>query len=69
MMDEFSPDALASAANYLASIGWKRGEPCAQGSAGAAVAAVGSGRPDDQAAAVAKWAGAWGVTQANGKPL
>ena len=62
-----SADALASAANYLASIGWKRGEPWLQ------EVRVPASLPWDQAdltikLPLAQWA-AWGVTQANGKPL
>ena len=60
-------DALASAANYLKSIGWQRGEPWLQ------EVRVPQSLPWDQAdltikLPLSKWA-AWGVTQANGKPL
>ena len=62
-----SADALASAANYLKSIGWKRGEPWLQ------EVRVPPNLPWDQAdltikLPLSKWA-AWGVTQASGKPL
>ncbi len=62
-----SADALASAANYLKSIGWKRGEPWLQ------EVRVPESLPWDQAdltikLPLSKWA-AWGVTQADGKPL
>ncbi len=62
-----SADALASAANYLKSIGWKRGEPWLQ------EVRVPQNLPWDQAdltikLPLSKWA-AWGVTPASGKPL
>ncbi len=62
-----SPDALASAANYLKSIGWRRGEPWLQ-----EVRVPGS-LPWDQAdltikLPLSKWA-AWGVTRTDGRPL
>ncbi len=62
-----SADALASAANYLKSIGWQRGQPWLQ------EVRVPQNLPWDQAdltikLPLSKWAG-WGVTQANGKPL
>lgn len=62
-----SADALASAANYLQQIGWKRGEPWLQ------EVRVPQSLPWDQADVAIKlplsqWA-AWGVTQASGKPL
>ena len=62
-----SADALASAANYLQSIGWRRGEPWLQ------EVLVPDSLPWDQAdltikLPLSKWK-AWGVTQANGKPL
>jgi lytic murein transglycosylase len=62
-----SADALASAANYLMQIGWKRGEPWLQ------EVRLPQKLPWDQADLTIKlplsqWA-AWGVTQANGKPL
>ena len=62
-----SPDALASAANYIKSLGWKRGEPWLQ------EVAVPSDLPWDQAdldkkIPLAKWA-AMGVTLPGGKPL
>ena len=60
-------DALASAANYLKQIGWKRGEPWLQ------EVRIPQSLPWDQADLTIKlplsqWA-KWGVTQANGKPL
>lgn len=62
-----SPDALASAANYLKGIGWHAGEPWLQ------EVRVPASLPWDQAdltikLPLAKWA-AWGVTTASGKPL
>jgi lytic murein transglycosylase len=62
-----APDALASAANYLKSIGWKAGEPWLQ------EVRVPQSLPWDKADLAIKlplsqWA-AWGVTQANGKSL
>jgi len=62
-----SADALASAANYLKSLGWHRGDLWLQ------EVRVPSDLPWDQAdlsikLPLSKWAG-WGVTLANGKPL
>ncbi len=62
-----SADALASAANYLQSIGWRRGELWLQ------EVLVPDSLPWDQAdltikLPLSKWK-AWGVTQANGSPL
>jgi lytic murein transglycosylase len=62
-----SPDALASAANYIKSLGWQRGEPWLQ------EVRVPKSLPWDQADLTMKlplsqWS-AWGVTLANGKPL
>jgi lytic murein transglycosylase len=62
-----SADALASAANYIKSLGWHRGEPWLQ------EVLVPNNLPWDQAdiankLPLSQWA-AWGVTLANGKPL
>ncbi|CAN5207920.1 lytic murein transglycosylase [soil metagenome] len=62
-----SPDALASAANYIKSLGWKRGEPWLQEVAVPAnlpweIADIANKIP------LAKWA-AMGVTLPGGKPL
>lgn len=62
-----APDALASAANYLKSIGWHRGEPWLQ------EVRVPQSLPWEKADLTIKlplsqWA-AWGVRQADGKPL
>ena len=62
-----SADALASAANYLQDIGWHRGQPWLQ------EVRVPDALPWEQADLTIKlplsqWS-AWGVTQANGKPL
>jgi lytic murein transglycosylase len=61
------PDALASAGNYLASIGWRRGEPWLQ------EVRVPAELPWDQADLSiqhprSKWT-QWGVTLADGRPL
>ncbi len=61
------PDVLASTANYLVGLGWKRGEPWL------AEVRVPANLPWDQAdlsiaLARAKWAG-FGVTLADGRPL
>jgi lytic murein transglycosylase len=60
-------DALASGANYIQSLGWKRGQPWLQ------EVRVPDNLPWEQAdltikLPLSKWA-AWGVTAANGKPL
>lgn len=62
-----SADALASAANYLKSLGWRRGEPWLQ------EVDIPNNLPWDQAdisikLPLAQWS-KWGVTLANGKPL
>ena len=62
-----SADALASAANYLKSLGWKRDEPWLQ------EVKVPQSLPWEKADLTVKlplsqWS-AWGVTLANGKPL
>ncbi|HQF31705.1 MAG TPA: lytic murein transglycosylase [Hyphomicrobiales bacterium] len=62
-----SPDALASAANYLSKLGWRRGEPWLEevkAPAGLdwAEADLTVEHPRSQ------WA-AWGVTRADGKPI
>ena len=62
-----APDALASAANYLEHIGWKRGEPWLQ------EVRIPQSLPWAKADLTIKlplsqWK-AWGVTQQNGKPL
>jgi lytic murein transglycosylase len=61
------PDALASAANYLASLGWRRGEPWLQ-----EVRVPGELRWDQADLAIqlprAQWA-QWGVTLADGRAL
>jgi lytic murein transglycosylase len=61
------PDLLASGANFLAGLGWKRGEPWLQ------EVRVGTSVPWEQADLSIKhprsqWAG-WGVTYADGRPL
>jgi len=61
------PDVIASTANYLVSLGWKRGEPWLQ------EVRVPANLPWDQADLAiqhprSQWA-AWGVQRANGKPL
>jgi membrane-bound lytic murein transglycosylase B len=61
------PDVLASGANFLAAMGWKRGEPWLQ------EVRAGTGVPWDQADLSIKhprsqWA-RWGVTYADGRPL
>jgi lytic murein transglycosylase len=61
------PDVLASTANYLVSLGWKRGEPWL------AEVRVPAAMPWEQADISiqhphAQWA-RWGVTSADGKPL
>jgi lytic murein transglycosylase len=61
------PDVIGSTANYLVSLGWKRGEPWLQ------EVRVPANLPWDQADLSiqhtrGEWA-AWGVTQADGKPL
>jgi lytic murein transglycosylase len=61
------PDLLASGANFLAGLGWKRGEPWLQ------EVRAGTGVPWDQAGLAIKhlrsqWA-RWGVTYADGRPL
>jgi lytic murein transglycosylase len=61
------PDVIGSTANYLVSLGWKRGEPWLR------EVRVPATMPWDQADLavqhpVAKWAG-WGVTLPNGRPL
>jgi lytic murein transglycosylase len=62
-----SADALASAANYIKSLGWQAGQPWLQ------EVRVPASLPWDQAdltikLPLAKWSG-WGVTLASGKPL
>lgn len=62
-----APDVIASTANFLADLGWQRGQPWLQ------EARVTRNLPWDQADLAiqhprSKWAG-WGVTQANGQPL
>jgi lytic murein transglycosylase len=61
------PDVIASTANYLVHLGWRRGEPWLQ------EVRVPASLPWDQADLAiqhprSKWA-AWGVTQADGRPL
>jgi Transglycosylase SLT domain/Putative peptidoglycan binding domain len=61
------PDVIGSTANYLVSLGWKRGEPWLE------EVRVPANMPWDQADLDiqhprAEWAG-WGVTQADGRPL
>jgi len=61
------PDVIGSTANYLVSLGWKRGEPWLQ------EVRVPASLPWDQADlsiqhSLAEWAG-WGVTQADGRAL
>jgi lytic murein transglycosylase len=61
------PDVIGSTANYLVSLGWKRGEPWLQ------EVRVPANLPWDQADltiqhTLAEWA-AWGVTQPNGQAL
>jgi hypothetical protein len=61
------PDVIASTANYLASLGWRRGEPWLQEVRASATV------PWDQADLTiqhprAQWA-KWGVTLPNGRPL
>ncbi len=61
------PDALGSAGNFLAQLGWKRGEPWLQ------EVRVPQTLPWDQADLSiqhprSKW-GQWGVTQSDGRPL
>lgn len=61
------PDVMASAANYLQSLGWRRGEPWLR------EVRVGARVPWDQADLAIRhpgvqWA-AWGVTAADGRPL
>jgi lytic murein transglycosylase len=61
------PDVIGSTANYLVSLGWKRGEPWMR------EVRVPQDMPWDQADLsiqhpLAKWA-AWGVTQPDGRPL
>jgi lytic murein transglycosylase len=61
------PDVIGSTANYLVSLGWKRGEPWLQ------EVRVSGNLPWDQADLTiqhtrAEWA-AWGVAQADGRPL
>jgi lytic murein transglycosylase len=62
-----APDALASAANYMASIGWRAGEPWLE------EVQVSSDVPWQEADLAvehprAQWA-RWGVTRADGRPL
>src|SRR5207302_4545174 len=61
------PDLLASGANFLAGLGWKRGEPWLE------EVRAGPNVPWDQASLSTKhpraqWA-SWGVTYADGRPL
>jgi lytic murein transglycosylase len=61
------PDVMASAANYLAQVGWRRGQPWLE------EVRVSGDLPWDQADLAiqhprSKWA-AWGVTRAGGSPL
>jgi lytic murein transglycosylase len=61
------PDVIGSTANYLVSLGWKRGEPWLEN------VRVPAKLPWDQADltiqhSLAEWA-AWGVTQSDGRPL